>query len=176
MSTTPKRRPGHRRVHAFAPVPLRRRAGGGTPLKQAAFLAALALTGNVREAARRVGMSRETAYRLRSRCGGESFADAWDKVTGRWRGHARKVTHRALSARAIGLLLKPLIYRGRHVTTVQKLDTAAILRLDAQAARHGRVPAHRAAPPRRSYRDLRQQVRAGSGTRAGEDCHPPPRC
>jgi len=129
------RRPGHRRVTAFAPVPLRRRAGGWTPAKQAAFLAQLALTGSVREAARRVRMSRETAYRLRRRSGGESFADAWDRLTGRWSGTARKVTPLGLGRRALGGLLKPLIYRGRHVATMEKADNSALLRFGAQLAR-----------------------------------------
>ncbi len=135
MSTKQKPRPGHRRVCAFAPVPLRRRAGGWTPMKQAAFLAALALTGCVREAARRVGMSRETAYRLRAKPGGESFADAWDRLTGRWRGVPRKVTLEGLRARALGVLLKPLIYRGRHTATVEKYDIPALLSHNAQFAR-----------------------------------------
>lgn len=128
-------RPGHRRVTPFAPVPLRRRAGGWTPAKQAAFLAQLALTGSVREAARRVRMSRETAYRLRGKPGGESFADAWNRLTRRWCGRARKVTLAGLRARALGVLLKPLIYRGRHVATVEKADNSALLRMDRQLAR-----------------------------------------
>jgi hypothetical protein len=109
-------------------------------MKQAAFLAALALTGSVREAARRVGMTRETAYRLRRKPGGESFADAWDKVTGRSQAPARKVTPTGLRARAIGGLLKPLIYRGRHVAPVKKADNSALLRYDAQFARCERRP------------------------------------
>jgi hypothetical protein len=128
-------RPGHRRVSAFAPVPLRRRADGWTPMKQAAFLAALALTGCVREAARRVGMSRETAYRLRAKPGGESFADAWDRLTGRWTGTPRKATPAGLRARGLGVLLKPLIYRGRHTATIEKHDNSALLRYIAQLDR-----------------------------------------
>jgi hypothetical protein len=135
MIRKPQHRPGHRRVSAFAPVPLRRRAGGWTPMKQAAFLAALALTGCVREAARRVGMSRETAYRLRAKPGGESFADAWDRLTGRWKGTARKVTAEGLRARGLGVLLKPLIYRGRHTATIEKHDNSALLRYTAQLDR-----------------------------------------
>lgn len=146
MTHSPTRpRACHRRITAFAPVPLRRRAGGWTPAKQAAFLAQLALTGSVREAARRVGMSRETAYRLRAKPGGESFADAWDRVTGRGQGAARKVTPQGLRARALGGLLKPLIYRGHHVATVRKPDNSALLRLDAQLARGRLLPPSRGA-------------------------------
>jgi hypothetical protein len=162
MSTQPSHRPGHRRVCAFAPVPLRRRrAGGWTPMKQAAFLAALALTGSVRKAARRVGMSRETAYRLRAKPGGESFADSWDRLTGRWQGRARKVTPAGLKARFAGVLLKPLIYRGRHCGTAEKYDVSALLRYDAQFARSERGPRQRGSEPGLSYPELRQRVLAG---------------
>jgi hypothetical protein len=109
-------------------------------MKQAAFLAALTLTGCVREAARRVGMSRETAYRLRTKAGGESFADAWDRLTGRWNGAARKVTPEGLRARALGSLLKPLLYRGRHVATVERYDNSALLRYGAQLDRSSVKP------------------------------------
>jgi len=144
---------GHRRIAAFAPVPLRRRAGGWSPARQAAFLAQLALTGSVREAARRVRMSRETAYRLRGKPGAESFADAWDRLTGRGTGTARKVTPAGLRARALGGLLKPLIYRGRHVATVEKADNSALLRLNTQFGR-GWLPSsdHGAGASRFAYR------------------------
>jgi len=108
-------------------------------MKQAAFLAALALTGSVRDAARRVGMSRETAYRLRARPGGESFADAWDALTRRGNGRPRKVTPQGLRARALEPLLKPLIYRGRHVATMEKADNSALLGYLAQLARSERA-------------------------------------
>ena len=97
MKTYPPKSPAcHIRVPAFLPVPGRRRADGWTALRQAAFLVALARTGSVSQAAREVGMARETAYRLRSREGGESFAAAWDRVLGRRTEQGRKVTHYAL--------------------------------------------------------------------------------
>ena len=46
--------------------------------KVVAFLKGLALTGSVAEAARRVGMSRQSAYRLRARRGPQ-FAAVWDE-------------------------------------------------------------------------------------------------
>jgi len=120
-------RPVHRRVPAFVPVPLRGRADGWTPARQAAFLGALALTRSVRAAARRVGMARETAYRLRRRAGAGSFAAAWDAVLGRSTPARRKVTPEERARRALHGLLKPLIYRGRHVATVEKADDGALL-------------------------------------------------
>ncbi|GAB5348881.1 hypothetical protein [Alteriqipengyuania sp. 357] len=57
-----RRRPGW-----FRPVPLRARRDGWSPWRQCAFLAQLYFTGSVAAAARRVGMSRASAYRLRER-------------------------------------------------------------------------------------------------------------
>lgn len=123
------------------PVPLRARSGGWTPRKQAAFLGMLAETRCVRRAARAVGMSRETAYRLRGKPGAASFAAAWDRAMGRVTGRVTaglwKVTPEELRARALGGLLKPLMYRGRYVSTVEKVDNSALLRLLARLDRAG---------------------------------------
>ena len=131
---------------AFVPVALRARADGWTAARQAAFLGLLAETGRVDEAARRVGMSRETAYRLRRRIGAESFAAAWDAVARRWgrskKGRtgedgARKVTPAELAQRAVFGLLQPMIWRGRYVGTRQKADNSALLRMLARLDRGG---------------------------------------
>lgn len=144
----PRRLPGklcrtrarHPRVPAFAPVPLRARADGWTPMRQAAFLAALALTGSVCAAARRVGLARETAYRLRRKPGAGSFAAAWDAVLGRAAPARRKVTAGERAQRALSGLLKPLIYRGRHVATIEKADNSALLGHMARLAAGERPP------------------------------------
>jgi hypothetical protein len=65
-------------IPPFYAVQTRVRPGGWTPLKQAEFIGHLAETRCVRTAARVVGMSRETAYRLRSKPGAASFCAAWD--------------------------------------------------------------------------------------------------
>lgn len=61
-------------------VPVRRvpRLDGWTEEKQRRFIETLADTGLVNVAARAVGMSRETAYRLRRSAHGAAFARAWD--------------------------------------------------------------------------------------------------
>lgn len=64
----------------FTPVPLRARTDGWTEERQRAFILGLRLTRSVSETAALLGMSRETAYRLRARRGAESFAAAWDKA------------------------------------------------------------------------------------------------
>lgn len=60
------------------PAHLRTRRHGWTVERQLAFLAALVPTRSVTLAARAVGMSRESAYRLRHRAG--LFAALWDRA------------------------------------------------------------------------------------------------
>lgn len=62
----------------FTPVSLRGRVDGWTADRQRAFIAALRARPCIEAAARAVGMSRESAYRLRRRAGAESLAAAWD--------------------------------------------------------------------------------------------------
>lgn len=124
----------HIRVPAFAPVPVRPRKDGWTPARQAAFLGALAETGSVEAAARCVGLSRESAYRLRAKPGAGSFAAAWDKVTGR-PSQKRKVTPEERAVRARYGLLKVRIWRGRHVATELRPDNSALLSFLAQIDR-----------------------------------------
>lgn len=121
----------------FRPVPLRSRRDGWSETRQALFLAELYLTGSVRRAAQRVGMSRNSAYRLRARDEADSFARAWDSVMttpGEGRLPAatpdwRKVTQKALIARVETGLVKPVIYRGRLISIVRKPDDSALFRL-----------------------------------------------
>lgn len=63
---------------AFSPVPVRRRRDGWTAERQVAFIEALAETGCVAFAARSVGMSARSAYRLAARADAREFAEAWD--------------------------------------------------------------------------------------------------
>ena len=127
-----RRRPGW-----FRPVPLRARRDGWSKARQCAFLAQLYLTGSAAAAARSVGMSRASAYRLRARAGAESFAAAWDRVltppgAGRCsnaREDFRKVTDAALLLRLETPLVQPVVYRGRMVGIRRKADNSALLRL-----------------------------------------------
>lgn len=73
------------------------RPDGWTPERQARFLAALAATRSVTDAARAVSMSRESAYRLRARDRRGLFAYLWDQAltpapTGPREGHSRPLT------------------------------------------------------------------------------------
>ncbi|KQN25910.1 hypothetical protein ASE86_06895 [Sphingomonas sp. Leaf33] len=69
--------PTHRPVRDFTPVPRKYRFDGWTAERQRAFIAALAETGSVTAAARRINMSTEGAYFLRRQPGAEGFAAAW---------------------------------------------------------------------------------------------------
>ena len=116
------------RVPAFTPVPLRYRRDGWTPGRQSEFLGRLAETGYVAAAARHVGKSRESAYRLRDKPGAESFAAAWDSILAQ-RPSAPKSTHELLWHRAFYGTLKPVMRGGRHVATRHSPDDDAVIKL-----------------------------------------------
>jgi hypothetical protein len=132
----PKRLPHRhcRRPSWFRPVPLRARADGWSEVRQCGFLAAIYVTGSVAAATRSVGMSRESAFRLRTRKGAESFARAWDRVlTPPGSGHLhsasedfRKVTLFELNRRLETDLVQPVIYRGRMCAIRRKPDNSAL--------------------------------------------------
>ncbi len=111
--------------------------GGARSGSAGFFLAHLYFTGSVTAAARAVGMTRESAHRLRVRKGAESFAGAWDRVLAPpGGGHCagpradyRKVTNCALTTRIEKGLVKPMIHRGRMVAIRPKLDNASLFRL-----------------------------------------------
>jgi hypothetical protein len=62
----------------FTPVPRRARADGWKEEHQRAFIAALAITGSPRQAARAIGRHQFGAEQLRNARAGKSFAIAWD--------------------------------------------------------------------------------------------------
>jgi hypothetical protein len=109
--TPPKPRARRLKAAGIAFVPVRterKRHDGWTPARQQAFLVALYATGVVAIAAKSVGMSGRTAYRLRTRPGAASFAAAWDKLLREARQRALDmVTEAALTDRFV-----PRTYRG----------------------------------------------------------------
>jgi hypothetical protein len=143
-SAMPVRWPAWKRVPPFLPVPLRARVDGWTAERQAKFIGLLAETGSVAEAARRVGMSRMAAYRLRRRAGAESLAHAWDAIVGFWHGEPlprRKVTPSELFERAHQGEFHITMRRRKFVRAARKPSTSALLRhlrrMDAAAVRGG---------------------------------------
>ena len=71
------------------------RRDGWTPERQLRFLDALAKTRNVTQAAQAVGMSRESAHRLRARDEGGLFSLLWDRALRPpgGEGHSRLLTN-----------------------------------------------------------------------------------
>ena len=112
-ASPPTPRPYRRlRVPPFYPVPTRTRRDGWTVDRQADFLGLLAETGSVIGACEAVGMSRKSAYRLRSLPGAESFAAAWDAALGM---PVRKVTRPAADIFCETLRPVRLVtFRGRY--------------------------------------------------------------
>lgn len=122
----------------------------GWPLdKQAAFLRALSATHSVSEAARSVGMSRQAAYRLRSRLKGQPFDLAWEVAF----HHSYDVLAHSALERALNGVEMPVYFKGELVGTYRRFDerlTVALLgrftqghnpvfgRLGPMAERHAR--------------------------------------
>lgn len=122
---------------AFTPVPVRPRGDGWTPGRQLAFILRLALLGGVAAAAKAVGMSRESAYRLRDRPGAASFAAAWDKALSWGRGRAADLgTERAIYGEK-----REVHYRGLKVGEYVRHDNRLLI------AALGRLPPDMAHDP-----------------------------
>jgi hypothetical protein len=130
MTDSPTPRPARkpRRLKAagvtFTPVPTtRNRPDGWTPQRQQHFLAALYACGVVATAARAAGMTAATAYRLRHRAGGESFAAAWDRLLRAARGRAFELAlEQAMTERFV-----PRTYRGLFTGTATANNERMIL-------------------------------------------------
>ena len=123
-----------KRLPPFVPVPIRTRADGWTPTRQAAFIGFLAETGSVAEAAARVGCSRASAYKLRTLPGAESFADAWNVACGKVTP-PRKLTFAELKVTAIDGPIQVRLYGGRYCGLTRKPSDSALLSLIAATHR-----------------------------------------
>jgi hypothetical protein len=114
------------RVPAFYPVPTRGRRDGWTVQRQADFLGYLAETGSVMGACEAVGMSRNSAYKLRTRRDAESFAAAWDAALG---APVRKVTPLACNFFEFLGPVRLVMFRGRYRGSWRQRDNRALLEL-----------------------------------------------
>lgn len=139
---TKSRWPAYLRIPPFLPAPCARR-DGWTAVRQGEFIGWLAQIGSVAEAAARVGVSRESAYRLRRRAEAQGFARAWDFAAagGIHIAGAAKFTPADLPAAALGGLVHVRMRRGRYAGCVLKTSDSALLRLiarlDRACADHG---------------------------------------
>ncbi|MCW1403762.1 hypothetical protein OKA06_16145 [Novosphingobium sp. MW5] len=103
----------------FAPyVHSRPRRNSITPARQRAFIAALAATGIVTQAAREIGASMEALYKLRQQPGAEGFSAAWEAALDR--GVAR--LEDCLLARALEGEERPIVSAGKLLGTWRHFD------------------------------------------------------
>lgn len=94
-----------------APIPVRYRHDGWTPERQLEFIEALSECGCVDEAAKSVGMSRNSAYALRRRHDAQAFRLAWDAAT----DYAVSRLGDVAMSRAINGVPVPIFHQGEQV-------------------------------------------------------------
>ena len=130
------------------------RHDGWTPAKQAEFLRQLAATQSVSAAARSVGMTRQTAYRLRARLKNEPFDIAWHYALRR----QYDALMDAVVERAIHGVEVPHFHKGELIHTSRRFDDRAAVALRRGGARQhegadvrGDEPGQ-LAPPLQSWR------------------------
>ena len=95
----------------FTPVPLRPRHDGWMAQKQVAFIRALAETACVEHACRHVGMTVQSAYRLRRRECGAAFRQAWDGAL----DYSLQRLEQAAVSRALNGVPRPVFHNGEQV-------------------------------------------------------------
>lgn len=81
----------------FTPVQLKARHDGWTPARQIHFIEVLAATRSITRACRAVGMSRESAYKLRDRPDAGQFRLAWNPSLRPDFDRSRRVSPRAVA-------------------------------------------------------------------------------
>lgn len=102
------------------------RHDGWSVARQVRFLRALSATHSVTEAANSVGMSRQSAYRLRSRLKGKAFDLAWEVAF----HHSYDVLAHAALERALNGVEVPVYFQGEKVDSYRRDDerlTVALL-------------------------------------------------
>lgn len=101
---------------AFSAVPrVRRRRHGWTEERQRAFIAALARCGSVSAAAKEVGLTARSAYRLLDAPGAEGFARAWDVAVDEGLARLRaNALERALHGGFVGVYRRGKLVRVEH--------------------------------------------------------------
>jgi len=105
-----------------------------TKAKMTEFLRALGATQCVASAARAVGMSRQSAYKLRNRLKGEPFDIAWEAAF----QHGYDALHQAALERALHGVEVPIFHNGEQIGSRrhfdERLTTWLLSRRNAQGA------------------------------------------
>ncbi len=142
----------------FRPVPVKARHDGWTPERQRGFIDRLCLCGNVARAARAMGKSPQSAYRLREHSGAASFRRAWDKALASGESYQIDVgLERGLLGERIPIVRNGVCVGERHRYD-NRLAMATLNALDRRATR--RSAADPAAPLERHLRSLDAQTEA----------------
>ncbi len=117
----------------FAPVPhVQLRRNSITPRLQRKFIAHLAATGIVTQAARHIGKSMEAIYKLRQRPGADEFREAWDQAIERG---IDRLEDCALERAMVGEE-RPIVSGGKLLGTYQRHDNALLRFVLTQRRRH----------------------------------------
>lgn len=146
----------------FTPVPVRARHDGWTAARQRGFVAGLREGRSVEAAARAVGLSGRSAYRLCERPGSASFRKAWRTaealarpvidvpnplgrwITRRWRGRVvlrQWLPNDAAVLRRIAARGDAYAFNEDHERAISYIDE------EVRSARHGKLATFRAASP-----------------------------
>jgi len=128
------------------------RSNSITPERQRRFIATLAATGIVTQAARSIGKSMEALYKLRAKPGAEGFAAAWDAALDRG---MQRLEDCALE-RAIQGTPTPIVSGGKLLGTWDKPDNT-LLRFLLQQRLPQRYAAQ-IAPGHPVYEAIRREV------------------
>lgn len=145
--------------YRWVPVRRRPRLDGWTEEKQRRFIETLADTGLVNVAAKAVGMSRESAYRLRRSAHGAAFARAWDAA----RHHAGALIEDIAFERAIEGVEHEVYNDAGEVTTTRLVYDNRLLKYllgHLKPERYGGVRATGEPPSAASAPALEESLRA----------------
>ncbi|WEK46052.1 MAG: hypothetical protein P0Y56_13630 [Candidatus Andeanibacterium colombiense] len=118
------------------PADIDRQGDRWTAPKMADFLRQLSASHSVSAAARSVGMSRQSAYRLRSRLKGQAFDLAWDVA---FHHSYDNLAHAALE-RALNGVEIPVFFKGEQVGSYRRFDERLTVALLALSTQRGNVP------------------------------------
>lgn len=121
---------------------------------QAQFLKTLAQWGNVRAAAKGVGVSRSAAYRMRREC--VEFAELWDAAL----LLARPQVEEVLADRALNGTQETVFYHGEEIATRTRYDSRLLL---AHLARLDRLGSQRRVTEASYGFELKVQAMMGEG-------------
>jgi len=139
---------------AFAPyIHPHPRSNSITPERQRRFVATLAATGIVTQAARSIGKSMEALYKLRSKPGAQGFAAAWDAALERG---VQRLEDCALE-RALKGTPTPIVSGGKLLGTWDKPDNA-LLRFLLQHRLPQRYGIQNLGPGHPVYESIRKEV------------------